>query len=80
MTNPVQLTQIIRCSVALGGVIRPDPSAMYSSIGLERLTKGAGGFVSILEGREGEKEEGGEESVQDSRIDGPWRRIERERR
>lgn len=74
MTNPRQLTQIIRCSVALGGVIRPDPSAMYSSIAAWRASQKV--RVGSCQSWEG----GGEVQVQDSRIDGPWRRLEGERR
>lgn len=57
MTNPGQLTQIIRCSVALGGVIRPDPLPCTAACDMGRLTEGAGGFVSILERGGGEEEE-----------------------
>lgn len=53
--NPGQLTQIIRCSVAWGGCHTSRPSAhvqqQQQHAAWETLAEGAGGFVSILDGR-----------------------------
>lgn len=54
MMNPGQLTQIIRCSVAWGGCHTSRPSAhvqQQQHAAWETLAEGAGGFVSILDGR-----------------------------